>query len=88
MARLDDAKDGLKAISVHADALLDAYLNTQSRLLDTEQNQSAIKSMLKHHLAWQIAQHHLAWHVHHNMRFEWVCGHPVGAAPPVLRGVR
>ncbi len=54
MARLDDAKDGLKAIAAHADALLDAYLNTQSRLLETEQNQPAIKSMLKHHLAWQI----------------------------------
>lgn len=53
MARLDDAKDGLKAIAVHSDVLLDAYLNTQSRLLDTEQNQPAIKSMLKHHLACQ-----------------------------------
>jgi hypothetical protein len=54
MARLDDAADGLKAISAHRESILDAYLNNFGALHATEENQSAIKALLKHHLAWQI----------------------------------
>lgn len=54
MALLDDAADGLKAIATHREAILDAYLHNHGALHDTDENQSAIKALLKHHLAWQI----------------------------------
>jgi len=54
MARLDDAADGLKSLATHHGPVLDAYLNHRGTLHDTEENQAAIKALLKHHLAWQL----------------------------------
>lgn len=54
MALLDDAADGLKALAKHHAPILESYLNNRGALVDTEENQSAIRALLKHHLAWQL----------------------------------
>ncbi|WP_151670034.1 hypothetical protein [Nitrincola schmidtii] len=54
MARIDDAADALQALAKHRDIIIDAYLNQGGALHDTEENRSAIKSLMKHQLTWQI----------------------------------
>ncbi|MFT6914588.1 MAG: hypothetical protein ACJAWL_000884 [Motiliproteus sp.] len=54
MARIDDAAAGLKAIGGHHAAILDAYLNHRGRIPPTADNESVIKSLLRHQLAWRM----------------------------------
>ncbi|SEF89955.1 hypothetical protein [Marinobacterium lutimaris] len=56
MARLDDASDGLRAIGQHREELLDAYINHRGAILDTEENKSLIRALLKHHLGWRLEE--------------------------------
>ncbi|SIQ99644.1 hypothetical protein [Marinobacterium stanieri] len=56
MARMDDAADGLRAIGLHRDALLDAYLNHHGAISDSEDNKPVIRALLKHHLAWRLEE--------------------------------
>ncbi len=56
MARMDDAADGLRAIGVHREALLDAYLNHHGSIPDSEENKPVIRALLKHHLAWRLEE--------------------------------
>lgn len=53
MASSNDGVRALRALGSHAEPILNAYLHHKGQVADSADNESAIKALLKHHLAWR-----------------------------------
>lgn len=56
MARQDDAKSALRALANHADAILDAYLNSGGKIEDIPEHETVINTLSRHRLVWRIEE--------------------------------
>lgn len=56
MARQDDAKSALRALTIHADAILGAYLNDGGRIEDIPEHETIITTLKRHRLIWRLEE--------------------------------